>query len=58
MEILERISEAVDALKMDTNKFYAKSNKSAGVRARKIAQTLKSLMQELRKDILENSKDE
>ena len=46
MEILEKISEEIDALKMDTNKFYSKSNKSAGVRARKTAQTLKSLMQD------------
>jgi len=57
MEILEKISDAVDTLKMDTNKFYSKSNKSAGVRARKTAQILKSLMQDLRKDILEKSKD-
>jgi hypothetical protein len=57
MEILEKISEAVDSLKMDTNKFYTNKNKSAGVRARKTAQALKSLMQDLRKDILEKSKD-
>ena len=56
MEILEKISEAIDALKMDTHKFYTKENKSAGVRARKTAQLLKSLMQDLRKDILEKSK--
>ena len=37
-------------------KFYEKSNQSAGTRARKNAQELKSMLQSLRVDILTNQK--
>ena len=38
------------------NKFFDKNNKSAGIRARKSAQELKKVLQNLRKEILEESK--
>jgi hypothetical protein len=57
MEIIEKITELVDEIKMDSNKFYQKQNKSAGIRARKSAQELKQVLQELRMDILSKSKE-
>jgi hypothetical protein len=57
MEIIEKITELVDEIKMDSNKFYQKNNKSAGIRARKSAQELKQVLQELRMDILNKSKE-
>ena len=56
METLNKIENLVTSVKVDTEKFFEKQNKSAGVRARKSAQELKSLLQELRKEILEESK--
>lgn len=55
METLEKIKELTEALSVDASKFY-KGNKSAGTRARKSAQELKSLLQQLRGEILEHSK--
>lgn len=52
METLEQIKTMVETLSVDTGKFYA-GNKSAGTRARKEAQELKNLLQDLRKEILE-----
>lgn len=52
METLETIKALVENLSVDTTKFYG-GNKSAGVRARKSAQELKGLLQDLRKEILE-----
>lgn len=52
METLENIKTLVEALSVDTTKFYA-GNKSAGVRARKTAQELKGMLQDLRGEILE-----
>jgi hypothetical protein len=52
METLESIKTLVENLSVDTTKFYA-GNKSAGTRARKSAQVLKGLLQDLRKEILE-----
>ena len=57
MEIIEKITELVDEIKMDSNKFYQKQNKSAGIRARKSAQELKQVLQELRMDILSKSNE-
>ena len=56
MELIEKITELVDLIKVDSNKFYTNGNKSAGIRARKVVQELKGTLQELRKDILEKSK--
>jgi len=55
METLENIKTLVEQLSVDTNKFYG-GNKSAGTRARKTAQELKSLLQDLRGEILEHRK--
>jgi hypothetical protein len=43
---------------LNTLKFEEKGNKSAGTRARKLAQELKSLLQTLRQEILESKKSE
>ena len=56
METLSKIENLVTNVKVDTEKFFDKQNKSAGVRARKAAQELKTLLQQLRKEILEESK--
>jgi hypothetical protein len=58
METLEQIKQLVETLSTETTKFYTKDNNSAGTRARKAAQELKELMQVLRKEILNNSKQE
>lgn len=55
METLENIKALVETLSVDTTKFYG-GNKSAGTRARKTAQELKGLLQELRGEILEARK--
>lgn len=52
METLEQIKVLVETLSLDTNKFFS-GNKSAGTRARKQAQEIKNLLQDLRKEILE-----
>jgi hypothetical protein len=58
METLEKIKLLVETLTVETNKFYTKNNSSAGTRARKAAQELKELMQVIRKEILNHSKEE
>ena len=55
METLEKIKELTELLSVDATKFY-KGNKSAGTRARKSAQELKSLLQEFRTEVLEHNK--
>ena len=57
METLEQIKELTEQLSVDVNKFYG-GNKSAGTRARKLAQELKALLQTLRAEILDNRKQE
>lgn len=57
METLEKIKELTEVLSADATKFY-KGNKSAGTRARKTAQELKSLLQTLRTEIIEERKKE
>jgi hypothetical protein len=57
METLEQIKALVEELSVDTTKFY-NGNKSAGIRARKTCQQLKSLSQQLRTEILNNNKEE
>ena len=57
METLEKIKELTELLSVDATKFY-KGNKSAGTRARKSAQELKSLLQEFRTEVLEHNKTE
>lgn len=55
LKTLDKIKELTDILTVDTNKAY-KGNVSAGIRARKTAQELKSFLQQLRVEILENKK--
>ena len=55
MDTLEKIKELTEELSVDVNKFYA-GNKSAGTRARKTSQELKTLLQQLRTEILEERK--
>jgi hypothetical protein len=57
MELIEKISVLVEEIKTDGVKFYEKNNKSAGTRVRKTSQELKKLLQELRVDVLENTKN-
>lgn len=58
METLEQIKNLVEVLSTETTKFYSKGNQSAGTRARKAAQELKELMQTIRKEILNHTKQE
>jgi hypothetical protein len=56
METLTQLETLVTSIKVDTEKFFDKKNRSAGIRARKAAQELKIILQVLRKEILEESK--
>jgi len=55
LEILEVINKKIEEINVDGPKFYS-GNKSAGTRVRKSAQELKSLLQELRVDVLDHKK--
>jgi hypothetical protein len=55
METLEKIKILTEELSVDTTKFF-KGNNSAGTRARKLAQDIKTLLQALRTEILEERK--
>ena len=55
METIEKIKTLTEELSVDTTKFF-KGNNSAGTRARKLAQDLKNLLQELRVEILDERK--
>jgi hypothetical protein len=57
METIEKIKTLTEELSVDTGKFF-KGNNSAGTRARKLAQDLKNLLQQLRTEILEERKKE
>lgn len=57
METIEKIKELTETLSIDTTKFNT-GNKSAGTRARKTAQELKALLQQLRVEILEGRKQD
>jgi len=52
METIEQIKSLTEELNVNIIKFY-KGNKSAGTRARKLAQNVKALLQTLRTEILE-----
>ena len=55
LSTIEQIKVKTEELSVDTGKFY-KGNKSAGTRARKTAQELKSLLQSFRGEILDERK--
>lgn len=52
-EWLNALKTAVAALGEESEKFYVKGNKSAGTRARKLLQEIKTLSQDGRKHIQE-----
>ena len=51
METINKIQEALDAVKVDANKFYDKGNNTAGTRVRTGAQTIVKLCKQLREEI-------
>ena len=57
MKTLEKLKALMEELTVDTTKFY-KGNKSAGTRARQTSQEMKSLLQELRGEILDARKED
>ncbi len=57
MNRFNEIKSMVDDLGVDMDKFYSKSNKTAGTRARKTLQDLKKLAQDIRIDIQDKKKD-
>jgi hypothetical protein len=56
MDTLSKIKELTETLSYDTQKALEKGNKSAATRARKTAQEIKTLLQDLRKEVLEATK--
>ncbi len=61
MDKFNELHAKLNEMKEDVEKFYARGNKSAGVRIRQKLQDIKALAQEMRKEISEykkNQKDE
>lgn len=56
MNTYSKISELVEMMKDDVEKFFVKGNKSAGTRVRTACQDLKKLSQELRVEVQESKK--
>ena len=57
METIEQIKQLTETLSAEVAKFYG-GNNSAGTRARKTSQELKTLLQTLRGEILGKRKEE
>lgn len=55
MNTIEKIKTLTEQLNEDVNKFFS-GNKIAGTRARKTSQEIKTLLQTLRTEILEERK--
>ena len=53
MSRFDEMSELLDELEPDMNKFYNKGNKAAGTRARKTLQEMKKKAQDIRMEIQE-----
>ncbi|MEP0711771.1 histone H1 [Algoriphagus sp.] len=51
MSRFSEVSELVNGLKDDFEKFYEKGNSAAGTRVRKGMQDLKNMAQEIRKEV-------
>ncbi|MEB2780122.1 histone H1 [Algoriphagus sp. C2-6-M1] len=51
MSKFSEVSELVNSLKDDFDKFYEKSNQAAGTRVRKGMQDLKNMAQDIRKEV-------
>lgn len=56
MEKLEKMKELFELMSVEADKVYNKGNRSAGTRARKYAQEMKNLLNDFRKEILEEVK--
>lgn len=56
METLQKMKELIEKISIDTEKVVTKGNRSASTRARKLAQELKSLIPQFRKELLEKGK--
>jgi|SaaInl85LU_5_DNA_1037374.scaffolds.fasta_scaffold00315_10 hypothetical protein len=56
MDTLSKIKELTELLSVDSQKAIDKGNKSAATRARKTAQEIKQLLQDLRKEVLDATK--
>lgn len=56
MEKIVKIKEVVELMSFEANKAFVNGNRSASTRARKYAQELKALVNDLRKELLEASK--
>ncbi len=57
MDKFKELESLVVGMTEDIIKFYEKGNKSAGIRIRKTLQDVKSLAQEIRKDISAQKKE-
>jgi hypothetical protein len=53
MEKFENLKALIASIEEDVKKFNEKGNKSAGTRVRQVLQQIKSVSQELRKEISE-----
>eukprot|EP00189_Rhodosorus_marinus_P009982 CAMPEP_0184738200 /NCGR_PEP_ID=MMETSP0315-20130426/917_1 /TAXON_ID=101924 /ORGANISM="Rhodosorus marinus, Strain UTEX LB 2760" /LENGTH=74 /DNA_ID=CAMNT_0027205817 /DNA_START=129 /DNA_END=351 /DNA_ORIENTATION=+ len=51
MDKVQQLKDLVEAISKDSDKFFNKNNKAAGVRARKSLQDVKKVAQELRVSI-------
>jgi len=58
MEKYEKLKALVLSLEADVDKFYAKSNQTAGTRIRKGMQDLKNLAQEIRVEVQDIKNDQ
>ncbi|GAB4418846.1 MAG: histone H1 [Bacteroidia bacterium] len=58
MDKYARLKDLVLGIEDDFAKFYAKNNKAAGTRARKAMQEIKTLAQDIRKEIQDKKNDE
>ena len=56
MEKFEELKTLIASIEEDAAKFYEKSNKAAGVRLRKGLQEIRTISQDLRKDVSEKNK--
>jgi hypothetical protein len=51
LNLFEQLKAVVENTQIDADKFYEKGNKAAGTRLRKSMQDIKSLAQDVRKDV-------
>ncbi len=58
MSKFSEVSELVNSLKNDFEKFYDKGNSAAGTRVRKGMQDLKNMAQDIRKEVQDKKNEE